>query len=112
MSEAIKEPLTTCPACGCRDLFIRKDFPQKVGLGIVAVAALSFLILAASRRGFALGVWILVAAAGIDLLLYAFVAKITVCYRCRKEFRDAPLNPAHTGFDLATAEKYRTSTDH
>lgn len=112
MNTSANEPLTTCPACGCRDLFIRKDFPQKIGLGIVVLAALSFLILAASRRGFALGFWILVAAAVIDLLLYAFVAKITVCYRCRIEFRDVPLNTAHTGFELAVAEKYRAPTDH
>jgi hypothetical protein len=101
------EPLSVCPSCGCRDLFIRKDFPQKLGLSIVIIAAMTFLVLASSRQYFYLGACILVAAAIIDALLYWFVPKITVCYRCRAEFRDAPLNPAHHGFELAIAEKYR-----
>ena len=102
------EPLNLCPKCGCRDLFIRKDFPQKTGLLVVVVAALAFLALAANRGTFYLGVWVLVAAAAVDALLYAFVPKITVCYRCRAEFRGVPLNPAHGPFELAVAEKYRT----
>jgi hypothetical protein len=108
MTEESSQLLKTCPACGCRDLFIRKDFPQKLGLGIVVAAGLSFLILAASRRGFALGAMILLGAVVIDLVLYALVGKVTVCYRCRREFRDAPINPEHEGFELATAEKYRS----
>ena len=89
-------------------MFIRKDFPQKLGLMIVVVAGLTFLLLAASRRWFYLGVIVLVVAALIDAVMYAFVPKITVCYKCRSEFRDLPLNPAHEGFELAIAEKYRT----
>jgi len=103
-----KPPLTVCPSCGCRDLFIRKDFSQKLGLAIVAVAAVAFLVLAAWRNTFYLGVWILLAAAAIDLVMYFFVPKITVCYKCRAEFRDVPINPEHHGFELAVGEKYRT----
>src|SRR5687767_2821373 len=68
--------LSVCPNCGCRDLFIRKDFPQKLGLAIVVVAASAFLVLAASRQHFYLGVIVLIAAALIDVLLYWFVPKI------------------------------------
>ena len=100
-------PLTACPACGCRDLFVRKDFPQKLGLAIVLCAAGAFLVLAASRTHFYLGAIILLAAASIDATLYLFVPKITVCYRCRAEFRDRPINPEHHGFELAIGEKYR-----
>jgi hypothetical protein len=46
-------------------------------------------------------------AVAVDALLYLVVGKMTVCYRCRAEFRDAPINPDHEGFDLAVAEKYR-----
>lgn len=105
------EPLSVCPKCGCRDLFIRKDFPQKLGLSIVIVAAIAFLVLAASRQNFYLGAIVLISAAIIDAALYWFVPKITVCYRCRGEFRDRPLNPEHEGFELAIAEKYRTTKD-
>ena len=101
------EPLITCPTCGCRDLFIRKDFPQKTGLLVIVVAGLAFLVFAARRGTFYLGVWVLVSAAAVDALLYFLVPKVTVCYRCRAEFRGLPLNPGHGAFELAVAEKYR-----
>jgi hypothetical protein len=100
--------VTACPRCGCRDLFVRKDFPQKTGLALVTVAALAFLILAASRGTFYLGVWVLVAAAAVDAVLYLVVGKVTVCYRCQVVLRGVPLNPAHGPFELAVAEKYRS----
>jgi hypothetical protein len=99
--------LSECPQCGCKDLFIRKDFPQKLGLSIVVIAGVAFLALAASRNHFYLGVYVLLAAAVIDALLYWFVPRITVCYRCRAEFRDVRVNPEHEGFELAIGEKYR-----
>src|SRR6185369_5856976 len=102
----MSNPLTICPNCGCRDLFIRKDFPQKLGMAIVVVAGVAFLVLAAWRQSFYLGAAVLVAACVIDAALFFFVPKITVCYRCRAEFRDRPINPEHGGFDLATGEKY------
>jgi hypothetical protein len=40
-------------------------------------------------------------------VLYTLVPKITVCYRCRTEFRNVPLNPEHGGYELAVGEKYR-----
>ena len=100
--------LANCPQCGCRNLFIRKDFPQKIGLSIVVVAGVAFLALAASRQHFYIGVWVLLGAVVVDALLYWFVPKITVCYKCRSEFRDVPINPEHEGFELAVGEKYRT----
>ena len=100
-------PLKECPKCGCRDLFVRKDFPQKVGLGIVVAAGVAFVILAARPRTFYLGVWVLVGAAAVDAALYFWVPKVTTCYRCRADFRGVPINPEHHAFELATAEKYR-----
>jgi hypothetical protein len=103
------ESLTSCPHCGCRDLFVRKDFPQKTGLSVVVIAGVAFLVLAARRGTFYLGVWVLVAAAAVDALLYFFVPKVTTCYRCRSDFRGVPLNPEHGPFELAVAEKYRSA---
>ena len=100
-------PLNECPNCGCKDLFIRKDFPQKLGLSIVVIAAAAFLALASSRQRFYLGVIVLIVAMLFDAVLYWFVGKITVCYKCRSEFRDVPINPQHEGFELAIGEKYR-----
>ena len=106
----MSEPLTTCPKCGCADLFVRKDFPQKLGLAIVVVAAVAFLALASRPRYFYLGALVLAAAAIADAVIYLFVGRVTVCYRCRAEFRDVPVNPNHEAFELAVAEKYRNST--
>src|SRR3954451_23912185 len=92
-------PLTECRACGCRDLFVRKDFPQKLGLAIVVVAALAFLVLAARPRTFYLGVIVLIVATLLDAIVYLFVGRVTVCYRCRAEFRRVPINPKHGGFE-------------
>jgi hypothetical protein len=103
-------PLSACPECGCRDLFVRKRFPQKLGLALVIAAGAAFLILAARPRTFYLGAAILVGVVILDVILYPFVGKTTVCYRCRKDFPRAPINPEHKGFDLATAEKYHGRT--
>jgi len=111
MQDSSLQPLEICPNCGCPDLFVRKDFPQKIGLLIVATAALTFFILAANPHRFYIGAWVLVAAAVIDALLYLFVPKITTCYRCRADFRNVPINPRHDGFELSIGEKYRGSAD-
>ena len=105
---ATPPPLTACPRCHCTDLFVRRDFPQKLGLTVVVAAGLTFLILAAVPRYFYLGVIVLAVAALADAAIYLFVGKVTVCYRCRAEFRDVPVNQEHEGFELAIAEKYRT----
>ena len=93
-----------CVICGGSELFIRKDFPQRLGLAVVIVFGL------AAVYYFSVSVliaWsILGAAALIDLVIYAFLGKVTTCYACRAEYRKCPLNPAHEGFDLATSEKY------
>jgi hypothetical protein len=99
--------LSGCPDCGCKDLFVCKDFPKKLGLSIVTVAAIAFLVLASSRSTFYLGVGVLIVAAGVDAALYFVVPRMTVCYRCRREFRNVPINPEHEGFELAVGEKYR-----
>src|SRR5438552_545490 len=98
------EGVRVCPECGCGDLFVRKDFPQKFGFLVVIVAAVSFLVLSAWRRTFYIGAFVLAGAVVIDALLYALVPRVTVCYRCRKEFRGAAINPRHRGFELAVAE--------
>ena len=91
---------------------MRKDFPQKLGIAIVLIAAISFLVLASWRSRFYLGAIVLCIAVIIDALLYAIVGRVTVCYRCRAEFRDHLINPKHEGFELAIGEKYRGANAH
>jgi hypothetical protein len=106
--ENVSDCLTTCPECGCRDLFVRKDFPQKIGLAIVVVAAAAFVVLSVRRATMYVGVLVLLGAFLVDAMLYLFVPRVTVCYRCRAEFRGLAVNPDHEGFELAVGEKYRT----
>jgi hypothetical protein len=79
-----------------------------MGMAIVVLAAVAFIVFAAWRQMFWIGATILLAAAVIDAVLYAFVGNVTVCYRCRTEFR-GPVNPRHHGFELAVGEKHRHS---
>ena len=99
------QQVNVCPACEGVEFFIRKDFPQRLGLAIVIIAGLTSLWLLGRNVIWAYGV--LIGAVVVDFLIYWFIPKVTVCYRCRAEFRDLQLNSSHGGFDLATAEKYR-----
>ena len=98
------ETLVTCPRCGGGEFFVRKDFPQAFGVLLVVVAAVVSTYYLTQIGFYALG--ILAAAALVDALLYLVIGRVTVCYRCRAEFRKAPIRPEHQPFDLVTAEKY------
>ena len=87
-----------CPACEGRQLYVQRDFNQKVGLGIVVVGALLVPVTPFYSSLFA--------AAIIDAILYALVPEITVCYRCHAHFRGFARNPEHQAFDLHLAEQY------
>ncbi len=93
-----------CAVCGGQELFVRKDFPQLLGLTVVVVFGLLSVWLFRTNLVAAWGV--LGLAVVIDLLIYLVIGKVTACYACRAEYRKGVLNPAHEGFDLATSEKY------
>jgi hypothetical protein len=97
--------LRQCSLCDGSEFFIRKDFPQKIGLLLVilfALVASVFYYFNNVPATFAT----LASLVLIDAVIYLFVGKVTVCYRCRAEYRGLPIDPAHEGFDLATSEKY------
>lgn len=93
-----------CAVCGCRELFVRKDFPRRLGLLIVIIfgaAAIYYLSISVVIA------WaILTGAALLDLLIYLVIGRVTTCYACRAEYRKCNLNPGLEGFDLAMSEKY------
>lgn len=95
-----------CLVCGCGDLWRQKDFPQRLGLAMVALGAvLSTIAWAYHLPATALGV--LLAFALVDLLLFTFMKDVLVCYRCRARFRHADLGEDYPRFNLETAERYR-----
>ena len=104
-SLAVAGPITQCVVCGGREFFSRKNFPQRFGLGLVIVfgliASIYYYFENIPATFATLGSLVV-----IDGVIYLLVGKVTVCYRCRAEYRGVAYNPEHLGFDLAASEKY------
>ena len=95
-----------CVACGCDDLWRQKDFPPQIGLPIVGLGALLSTWAWADRRPvWAIG--ILMGFALFDLILYALMKDVLVCYRCGARHRHMTVGEAHPRFHLEKAERYR-----
>ncbi len=100
------QPLSRCLICGCNELFIRKNFSQRLGLTIVVAAmVLSSIAWGLHWRYTTYG--ILFAAALIDVILYFSVGNLLQCYRCRAEYRGLPELDQGEPFNLETHEKFR-----
>ena len=95
-----------CLACPSQDLYIRKDFPQRLGVGLVAIGVVgSCVAWYYESLGWTFGV--LFATAAIDSLLYWLVGDCLMCYRCGAQYRGVAKMETHGRFDLETHEKYR-----
>jgi hypothetical protein len=95
-----------CLVCPSTDLYVRKDFPQVIGVSLVGVG-----IVGSSIAWYYANVYwtfgILFATALIDVLLYAMVGDALMCYRCNAQYRGVEEIESHGQFDLETHEKYR-----
>jgi hypothetical protein len=87
-----------CPACDGQQLYVQRDFNQKVGLIVVVIGA--------ALAPFTPYYSSLFVAALVDAALYAVLPEITICYRCMAHFRGFRRNPRHEPFDLHVAEQY------
>jgi hypothetical protein len=94
-----------CLVCASRDLFIRKDFPQRLGVTVVVIGFVLSSIAWAQYMTI-LTFAILFATALIDVLLYLVMGDELVCYRCGAQYRQVQLEE-HAGFNLETHERYR-----
>jgi len=98
--------LRRCVACPSQDLFLRKDFPQRLGVSIVAIGIVgSSVAWAYSRPVLTLGV--LMATALVDVVLYWLVPNALMCYRCDAVYRWAPGMERFGPFELETHERHR-----
>lgn len=98
-----------CLVCPSTDLYVRKDFPQRVGVALVAIGIVGSCIAWAYTQVF----WtfaILFASALADFLLYACVGNALMCYRCHALYRGVEEMDSHGSFDLATHERHRQIT--
>jgi hypothetical protein len=95
-----------CLVCPSNDLFLRKDFPQRLGVALVLAGFAAFLVANYFYRPL-LAFGFLFATAAIDVVLYLLVAEALVCYRCGAHYRGATDLAPHAGFQLETHERYR-----
>jgi hypothetical protein len=108
--------LLRCLACPSLELFVRKDFPQRLGLAIV-VAGLAASCVAWANRELVITFGILFGTALLDVVLFLFMPNCLTCYRCGARYSgdgvatqlDGPLPGGRQfgGFDLETHEKHR-----
>jgi len=95
-----------CVVCSGTDLFVRKDFPQRLGVSIVVLGfAASCVTWYHHQVIFTFGV--LFATAFIDVLLYLLMPDLLECYRCHTQYRGVANLDQHAPFALETHEKYR-----
>jgi hypothetical protein len=95
-----------CLVCPSTDLYVRKDFPQVIGVSLVGVGIVgSSIAWYYSDLYWTFG--ILFATALIDVVLYTLVGDALMCYRCNAQYRGVEEIESHGQFDLETHEKYR-----
>lgn len=100
------EALQRCLVCPSTDLFVRKDFPQRLGVAVVVLG----IVASSIAWGFMLPIAtfaILFATALVDVVLYLIVPDALMCYRCGAQYRLAPGMSRHGAFSLETHERHR-----
>jgi len=101
-----EETVSRCIVCHGDEMYVRKDFSQRLGVTIICIG------LAISCIPWYFGMWyttygILFSTAIFDAVLYKFTGNLLQCYRCHSQFRDIPGLDEHGGFDLEVYEKHR-----
>lgn len=98
--------LRNCLACPSSELFIRKDFPQRLGVAIVVVGfAISTVFWGYHMVIPSFAVLFLTAL--IDVVLYLTMGNVLECYRCHAQYRGLPGFDDYEQFDLEAYEKHR-----
>lgn len=101
-----EQQVNRCLACPSTDLYVRKDFPQRLGVGLVVLG-----IVGSSVAWYFMHIYwtygILFATAFVDLMLYALVGNALMCYRCGAQYRNVENMDRHGDFQLETHERYR-----
>jgi DNA-directed RNA polymerase subunit RPC12/RpoP len=98
--------LRRCVVCPSEELFVRKDFPQRLGVGIVVVGIVLSTI-AWYYHQIYLTYGIFFATAAIDFVLWLVMGNVLQCYRCQAQYRGIAGLDRFGGFDLETHEKHR-----
>jgi hypothetical protein len=95
-----------CVICPSEELYVRKDFPQKLGILIVVFSIILSSITWYYRMIYAT-YGIFFAMAALDFALWFLMGNMLQCYRCQTQYRGLAGLEKHDGFDLETHEKHR-----
>jgi DNA-directed RNA polymerase subunit RPC12/RpoP len=98
--------INRCLVCPSRELYARKDFPQRLGVALVVFGFVASSIAWANYRV----LWtfaILFCTALVDLILYVVMGVSLTCYRCGAQYRGVEELERHGGFNLDTHERHR-----
>jgi hypothetical protein len=106
MDDLTDENPRVCLVCGNEDLWRQKDFPQRLGVLLVVLGAI-FSSIAWSQHMPLTALGILMVFALADIILFAVMPDVLVCYRCRTRHRGVGAGSEHEGFDHELAERYR-----
>lgn len=101
-----KDHVRRCVVCPSTDLFVRKDFSQRIGVTIVVIGILLSSLAWYLHQVMATYA-ILFATALIDVVLYVVIGNVLQCYRCQSEYRGLADLDSHEAFNLETHEKHR-----
>ena len=100
------EEVLKCVVCPSADLFIRKDFPQGLGLTIIGLGFAASTVTYYYQQITATFA-ILFVTALIDAVLYLVMGNVLQCYRCEAQYRGVPGVDEGQEFDLTIHEKHR-----
>lgn len=96
-----------CVVCPSTELFVRKDFPQRLGVAIVTLGFAASCV-AWYYHMLITTFAILFGTALIDVALYVFVGDLLECYRCHAQYRGSErIDDDHAAFDLEVHERHR-----
>jgi hypothetical protein len=95
-----------CMLCARGELFVRKDFSQRLGLTIIAIGFIAATITWAWHMPLATYA-ILGVSAAIDFTLFFVVGNLLECYNCHAEFRGMEHLGEFQAFNLETHERFR-----
>lgn len=95
LPDAIRDhKICRCPLCGTDELYLQKDFPERVGLALVVIA---FIVATIFWYNYS---WVgaigtLVSVTLVDFAFFHTRKDVTVCYRCLAQFRKMTNHPDH-----------------
>ena len=95
-----------CLVCNGRELFIRKDFPQRFGVTIVVLGFAASCV-TWNYQWVVATFGILFGTAFIDIALYFLMGNVLECYQCHCQYRGLPQLDGHDPFDLEIHERHR-----